>query len=65
MRHLSYFLGFNLLILTSQTVHLLIARQVSLFSTSSDYLVAQVYGSKDTSVGDSSSPPRGSDRRDS
>ena len=64
MRYLSCFLGFGLLIITSQTVHIFLTGLVSVSSTSSDLLIAQGYDSEDTSVGDSS-PPRGSDRRDS
>lgn len=64
MRYLSCFLSFSLFIITSQTAHTLLAGQLSSSSTSPDLLVAQGYNSEDTSVGDSS-PPRGSDRRDS
>ncbi len=64
MRYLSYLLGFSLLILTHQTSLLLFTQQGSLPSTSSDHLVDQNH-SADSSGGDSSSPPKGSDRRDS
>lgn len=64
MRYLSCFLGFSLLILTYQTSLLLFAQPESLPSTSSDHLVDQNY-SANSSGGDSSSPPKGSDRRDS
>lgn len=64
MRYLSYFLGFSLLILTSQTSLLLFAQPESLPSPSSDHLINQNYNA-DSSGGDSSSPPKGSDRRDS
>ena len=65
MRYLSCFLGFSLLILTYQTSLLLFAQPESLPSTSSDHLVDQNYSSANSSGGDSSSPPKGSDRRDS
>jgi hypothetical protein len=65
MRYLSCFLSFNLLIVTSQALHPLVARQLSLSSTSPDSLVVQGYGDEDGSLDDDSSPSRGSDRRDS
>lgn len=64
MRYLSYFLGFSLLILTHQASLLRIASPVSLSSLSPDHLVTQNYSNGDNYGEDSSSPPRGSDRRD-
>lgn len=60
MRYLSYFLGFSVLIVTTQIAHTLVVGQLSPSSSFANSLVAQ-----ETSVGDNDSSSRGSDRRDS